>query len=308
MAPFCADKPDRRLCARPGHATLLTGHTRKRARLELALNDYTRRLAQIATAPRATRRLPRKAVFLHIPKTAGSSVHAYFMGLVGRAGSGQLVMIDDQSPDTRLSLARRARYVGGHFGARQLARLSGEAYRFTFLRDPLERLISAWRFATTTRAGAALARFDDLETALASDDPILHEGFDNVIARQLGAAYAIDAARSVARDEWVERAVATLESLDFVGALETIDADFARIRRDLGITTETGLGRRNATDDTRRKGWQGNARPAQIERTQRLEELAAPWIALDRAVINAWQAARIDRCGAFGHGRGTDPD
>lgn len=269
----------------------------------MALNDYTRRLAQIATTPRALQRLPRQAVFMHIPKTAGSSVHAYFVGLVGRAGSGQVVMIDDHSSNARLSLARRARYIGGHFGAQHLARLPDDAYTFTYLRDPLDRLISTWRFATTTKAGTALSRFPDLETALASDDPVVQQSFDNVIARQLAVAHALDIAQSIPRGDWVARALATLGGLDHVGWIDTIGNDFKQICTDLGITTSACLDQRNVTDDTGRKNWHGSEAPAPVERTPRLLALAEPWIALDRAVLDGWRAQASLKSAASRTGR-----
>lgn len=101
-------------------------------------------------------------VFVHIFKTAGTSLHEqmrrhYGFAAVPRVNDGFLA---GESFDRRLQTELRkpeTRAIAGHFTyARVSAALDRSSYRgqrtfFTFLRDPIERIISAYNYFSITR-------------------------------------------------------------------------------------------------------------------------------------------------------------
>jgi len=241
-------------------------------------------LLQTATEARARRLCPRRVVFLHIPKTAGSSVNAYFKGRLGASWYGQAITVTDAlmaDPAAR-ALAGRARFVGGHFGAETLAAIRGAAFAFTVLRDPMERLVSAWRFFQSHRRAELRLPYPTLEAALASGDPRVAAAFDNVIARALGAGVGDDAQAIVAR------AAETLASLDHVAWQVSFDADFAAILAELGLPTPAVPIRRNVTDDPARANRKPGEALATVPPADELDEIAGAHVALDRAAIALW--------------------
>lgn len=92
----------------------------------------------------------RTVVFIHIPKTAGTSVHKYLKDCLGPGASGNTVRInlrEDIDQQIRQTNWNKVRYVSGHFGWEFVERLPViDPFIFTFLRDPKERLRSWCRF------------------------------------------------------------------------------------------------------------------------------------------------------------------
>lgn len=86
-----------------------------------------------------------KIAFVHVPKTAGTSltnVLAKGWGRVRIIGQAKELdaLTDEEAADLTL--------IAGHFFAHQLCRPCFEDFApVTVLRDPFERLVSAWRFA-----------------------------------------------------------------------------------------------------------------------------------------------------------------
>src|SRR6056297_791090 len=83
------------------------------------LRRHVTALAQRLHAAEGRRLCPTRVVFLHLPKTAGSSVNAYFKARLGGSWRGQALTVTDAvlSRPGMVRLAARARFVGGHFGA-----------------------------------------------------------------------------------------------------------------------------------------------------------------------------------------------
>ena len=99
-------------------------------------------------------------LFVHVPKTAGSSLNADISALIKPAthivvqGPSQRVsreVLFDGAVDDFLQrhAARNFRFVGGHLWARNTAKLRAalpETQCFTMLRDPLARIVSDYRY------------------------------------------------------------------------------------------------------------------------------------------------------------------
>jgi hypothetical protein len=87
----------------------------------------------------------RRVVFLHVPKTAGQSVHAY---LAAAFRPSEICPAREQRQMVGLSIPAIRRYslFSGHLDWAQLDCLGGSPFVFTILRDPLERIMSFYFF------------------------------------------------------------------------------------------------------------------------------------------------------------------
>lgn len=88
------------------------------------------------------KKAPRKAVFIHIQKTAGSSLvhlakHQYGQNSVSSHGDFYKGYSDEKN------------FISGHFGATYAERYLADRFSFTFLRDPIDRVISLYNFCRT---------------------------------------------------------------------------------------------------------------------------------------------------------------
>jgi hypothetical protein len=104
----------------------------------------------------------RQVVFVHLPKTGGMSLHAAMVGLLGEA---RVLRVGDEAALAgflamdRAALARYA-FVSGHFTLAQAAERSLPGARFiTVLRDPVDRLLSAFNYMASWEAHPRHAMF-----------------------------------------------------------------------------------------------------------------------------------------------------
>ena len=92
----------------------------------------------------------RPAAYLHIPKCAGTSINHHLKRHLGSVRSGRAVAINSidvlRGRSSSPAAARRARYVAGHCGWDHIADLGDTHLRFTFLRQPAERVLSLYVF------------------------------------------------------------------------------------------------------------------------------------------------------------------
>jgi len=205
------------------------------SRIELwRLRQLTRLRGIIGQRPRI--------IFIHIPKTAGTTVRAHLRACIGSNSSGRAVGLTDipfeDAPDpSRLDSALSAPLVHGHMGWESVARIDpGNAFTFTFLRDPQSRLRSLYRDLARYPSQPENRRLQKLTAAchdrspqqLAhSSDPIILSHADNYVVRQLAGCvrdYPLGAG------EWprlLEKAHKNLASLDFVGLQENFSEDIS---------------------------------------------------------------------------------
>ncbi|HVV92410.1 MAG TPA: hypothetical protein VHD15_03220 [Hyphomicrobiales bacterium] len=193
-----------------------------------------------------------RVVFLHIPKTAGSSVNRYFKRHLGSARSGGSVFFFDGMTARELAVAQaraeRARFIGGHFGGRILAEIRRpDDLVFTFLREPAARLRSHYSYDRTHPDGTETARRLALAEYVASDETEALAATDNVMARQLAVAYDFAQSADMPLDAIAEAALGTLATLDFVGLVETIDDDLSALAGLCGLPPPPRAPRVNAT-------------------------------------------------------------
>ncbi len=156
---------------------------------------------------------------------------------------GDFLGFPQHRPDFQRQL-RQYQFVSGHFGYIDVADLLQDSYSFTFLRDPVDRVLSLYKFCMHPDmqqrfAVARAARDLGLEGFLNSKLPEVCEMLDNQQTWQFARMYwreDREALAHLSERELLEMAQAHLGEFSHTGLTETFDEDFARILRDLGVT------------------------------------------------------------------------
>ena len=88
---------------------------------------------------------PINIVFLHIPKTAGQSVHHFLKSVVG-GESVAPARVNDQLYQLSVTELRRYRLISGHLDWAMLDCVQQPKFVFTILRNPVDRILSFYFF------------------------------------------------------------------------------------------------------------------------------------------------------------------
>ena len=91
----------------------------------------------------------KKLVFLHIPKTAGQSVHKQIESLYSRDEICP-ARLNNQLSAISISEMNRYRVFSGHLDWSMLDCIKGDKYVFTVLREPVSRIVSFYTFLRQT--------------------------------------------------------------------------------------------------------------------------------------------------------------
>jgi hypothetical protein len=245
--------------------------------------------------PRWRKIAARQTAYLHIPKCAGSSVNEHLKRHLGSTRSGRAVMINSidaaRGHEASLEAAKRARYVAGHCGWDHIAELGDTHFRFTFLRNPAERVLSFYGFCRSlpetrntahfpVRAACALT----FEAFCRSEDPAVRMFVDNAQARALACDYTrLDGALP---EDWRARAASNLEKLDFVGLSERLNDQFPALCARIGVPPPGAPSRKNA----------GGDRDGTLPSTEEAADILGDRIAADAALYERVEKAWNDRC------------
>jgi hypothetical protein len=207
--------------------------------------------------------IPPAIGFMHIPKTAGISVVRAFERALGKENCRQM------SPSVTDRDFLSHRFISGHHW---LSAITPNAWRFTFLRDPVAQLASHLRW---------LDHYN--EPPFRSEALTLSEDMRHIVVRvgqtDFGSARELDAlfewlpADAPAKlsnvqcgmlswrpgkprfDDTAELAAAAiynLRELNFVGLTEAAERDMTRLFRRLGLPMEPDLRRDNTRSSSRR--------------------------------------------------------
>lgn len=169
------------------------------------------------------------ALFLHIQKTAGSSVvHAasrhYAGSLISHGGCW------GRSPDSLKDIC----FISGHIGYDFCRSLIPGRFSFTFLRDPVERVVSMYYFCRVQDPSLFIiyerANTLDLKEFLgeAFSDPWIKKNIWNNQVWQLAHGYAHLDNRTISDfhgEELLDLAKKHLEEMSYVGFTETFSKD-----------------------------------------------------------------------------------
>lgn len=189
--------------------------------------------------------LPSRVVFLHIAKTAGTSIVQFFrdrMPPESICSHGDFLQLSGTQAQ-RIDQLQKFQFLSGHFGYSDVQTLLDDSYSFTFLRDPVERILSLYKFFLWPNAiklipAARIAMDLGLEGFLTSNLPEVSEVLDNQQTWQLARSYWQEdrqALRHLPDDELLGMAIEHLGAFDLVGNTETFDADFGHVLHHLGI-------------------------------------------------------------------------
>lgn len=202
----------------------------------------------------ANRTSGRRVVFLHIPKCAGSSINLLFKCYYGSGRSKRLVAINDRergpSYREKIMRARDALFVHGHFGFETLEKIRDDAFVFTVLRDPYERLRSTYgHLRTRTKGNPMKERVLEMPLVefLTSREGDILQWTDNVMARMLAARFDLSSVDGLDRGKLAEIAISHLKTFDHVGFVDTFGFNLARIAAVAGIPFPRKTIRENVT-------------------------------------------------------------
>jgi hypothetical protein len=84
-------------------------------------------------------------IFLHIPKTAGQSVHAFLVRLFGQENVSP-ARVNEHLTLMTIADLRRHRVISGHLDWETLDCIEQPRFVFTILREPMERILSFYLF------------------------------------------------------------------------------------------------------------------------------------------------------------------
>jgi len=241
---------------------------------------------------------PASALFLHIQKTAGTSI----VQTASRFYGTSLISHVDhrgRSPEE----FRETGFVSGHFGFDYARPLMTSRYSFTFLRDPVERVLSFYYFCRRSDPDQylvyRLAREKTMDAFLdmAEDHPQVRSYIWNHQAWQLACGWDNPGGKSLAEYDpkrMLKDAKAHLAGLDYIGFMETFDRDLARIFKALGILCPEGFCRTNVGEPKPRAGELPLSTRQRLQRMTRLDQALYDYARFLRW-RRLWRPANVNR-------------
>lgn len=182
------------------------------------------------------------ALFLHIQKAAGTSVQ----DMAREAYGNDQVISHGEFLTLGIEGCRHYSFVSGHFGYAFAKPLMEGRYCFTFLRDPIERLLSLYEFCLTRDPKEhpiyAIAQKTGLDGFFSDSHGPDHfsaiwnhqvwqmtYGWGEMLAGGAGTDPLL-----VNSDELLQKAKINLATFDHVGFVSNFDADIAVVFRAIG--------------------------------------------------------------------------
>ncbi len=200
--------------------------------------------------PQSRRLHEQKVVFLHIQKTAGTSVVEFFRPLYQATqflSHGEFLNALKQNRRVD-EIAKEKLFVSGHFGYAHIAHLLPEAYSFVFLRDPVARAVSLYNFCFTEGMEqfeiSKLAKSLPVREFFNSTHPEVCQALDNHQVWQLIAWYTPKFKKQFSRvseADLVSTAFEHLSQFNRVCLTEHFETDFSQVLNDLGMEKTAGV-------------------------------------------------------------------
>lgn len=198
---------------------------------------------------------PKPAIFMHIQKTAGTSIVDIVRGHYGSqnvCSHGDHLQGFNEFPlkdkffthKSVLDQLGHLHFISGHFGYDFLKPFIKDRFSFTFLRDPIERILSFYFFCKSRnpeefsiyRLVQEVSLDEFLERALSAPD--VKACIWNTQTWQLASGYGNSQGYTVSclsAEEMLELALIHLDEFSYVGFSETFEKDRDRILKGLNI-------------------------------------------------------------------------
>ena len=193
-----------------------------------------------------------KILFLHLPKTAGTSLrHALKEAYGAEAVSPHVNACFLQKND--LELLNRFTFICGHLSLSDAHRLFPDAAIMTVVRNPIERCLSWYWYARSTSINRVddaefldvqAAKQFDLETFFSLPSAVVFHNIHNRMTRQLGG-HACD--RYINLEVAYKQAQTTLQQCIWIGRQDYLDHDLQRLGRLFPKLSCQSLPRSNVT-------------------------------------------------------------
>ena len=177
-----------------------------------------------------------KILFLHLPKTAGTSLrHALQEAYGAEAVSPHVNACFLQN--SNLELLNRFTFICGHLSFSDAHRLFPDAAIMTVVRNPIERCLSWYWYARSTSIDRVAdaefldvqaAKQFDLETFFSLPSAVVFHNIHNRMTRQLGG-HACD--RHINLEAAYKQAQTTLKQCIWIGRQDHLDHDLQRLSR-----------------------------------------------------------------------------
>ncbi len=210
----------------------------------------------------------RRLIFLHLPKTGGTSIHNQLVAAVPR----ERIFPWRFSHEAQQHAARAPDYqvFSGHFRASDFADLPGEVLRFTILREPVARLLSFYHFCRRHSREVVerhqliqprIARERGLLGFLRAPEGAVQDAINNTMARYLAGPYwttvrdgrtiHIDmrTRREVSEMRIIEEALRNLRHMHVFGDLSEITRVYNTVAEDFGLPALERMPRDNTRED-----------------------------------------------------------
>lgn len=226
--------------------------------------------------------------YMHVPKTAGSSVSKMFIDYFG----ADQAIEQCQNPRYRDVDLNSYSFVSGHVAWQQAKnRLSSDTYRFTVLRDPVDQLISHLNWVKRLNKPEFKAQFD----ANRRDVQLVAKSLEDLdISNPLEVSAYLTRAEGKVRELFINNqamyflpvhargpnlglkeanlAVESLKSFHAIATLESVDSLIRKVSEDNSLDIQNELPSRNVSVSKEEMKEKGDARELLIRHLQ-LDEL-----------------------------------
>jgi Sulfotransferase family len=192
----------------------------------------------------------RRCVFVHVPKTAGTSFHHAMRNALGAHAVSPSFIATNMTP---MQARRLDRFdvISGHISMADVWRYFSDRAVLTILRDPIDRCLSWYYFARKDSTPSFASDFEaakthDLESFFDLDYRVTYRNVFNRQVRQLGDHVLNESADL---DQAHEAAMTVLRSAMWVGRQETLTADLETLGMRLPELAGLSMSTLNATGE-----------------------------------------------------------